>query len=244
MNSTVIKLFAENAPKYGLGNLAVEDLNLNEIRYYLKRFIAELFVEVVQCDKNEDNTTLEKELVVCELVSAAGFEISHVVFKKTLHGNYLDQDGVKTGEVYKINKKCPYVVIDKNNNDYYFATGWLDCAWRVAKDNNIKRLKEEIERSIHFAPIIIAPEGDTVVEFPPRPTDLARYEYFVDHKQDLSELEFLSIGLHNYCGGAIERIRISGDFSTLTCRKCCLRVPIPAKIKTYGELRQHMFNEI
>lgn len=247
MNTKVlVDLFARNAPKYGLGNLDVWDLSPNQIRHYLKKFIADLFIEMVsKYNKNQSDKiqpSREDEQIIFELVSAAGFKASHVNTGRLL-GKYFDQDGA-TGETYKINSHCQFKVVNSNSDDYYFATGWLDCAWRVANDKDIDRLKEEIERSIPFAPIYLTSEEDTLVENPPRTTDLARYEHFVDHTKDVSKLPFLSIGIHNYCDGAVERIRTSEKFSSLVCRKCCLRVTIPAEIKTYGELRQHMESKL
>lgn len=233
-----------------------QDVN-NYLVLYLKTFnaggtemyddIVNLFIELVsKYNKNQSDkiqSSLEDEQIVFELVSAAGFRASHLTIGHLL-GNYIHQDGEATGETYKINSHCPFKVISHSNNDYYFATGWLDCAWRVANNKDAEQLKKEIERSIPLAPIYLTPEEDSLIEFPPRVTDFALYPYFVDHVQDASELGFLSLGIHDYCGGAMERTRTSEKFSSIVCRKCCLRIAVPAAIKTYGELRQYMESKL
>ena len=65
-------------------------------------------------------------------VSAAGFEPTRVVSGK-LVGHYRGQDGSSTGETYPINGYCPYKVIDRDGDDLYHATGWLDRAIQSAR---------------------------------------------------------------------------------------------------------------
>lgn len=253
-DNIVVKLFTENATNYGLVNIDVWDLSLLEIRGYLKTFIADLFVDMVFKYKNgsrgdKTQPTIEELQIIFELVSAAGFKVSNVNIGNLI-GNYVLQDGEKTGDTYPVNKSCPFKVIDLNSEDYYFATGWLDCAWRLVsgikqeRGSDIENIKREIERSIPFDPIILNEYGERLIESSPRIIGFSLYEYFVDHTKDDRAMGFLSVGLHDYCGGAIENIRVSEKFSALVCRKCCLHIPFPVEIKTCGELRRHMESQL
>lgn len=182
--------------------------------------------------------------VLFETVSAAGFEPKKIVLGK-LKGDYHDQDG-RTGETYPINKLCPYKVISQEGSDYYFATGWLDCAFcrvvfgasRKGEDHQklIEAICVEIKRSVPFQPIQLTPEGDLLQEYPRQPLS-SGLEYFVDHARDNHELTSC-VGVHKYCGGCVYRHRATNIDDALVCRACHLRVLFPKKVKTYGELRQ------
>ena len=81
-------------------------------------------------------------------ISAAGFEPTKIVLGK-LVGHYCDQDGSSTGETYPINSFCPYKVINRDGDDCYHATGWLDRALYSARrgtdrEKRIKAIKHEI----------------------------------------------------------------------------------------------------
>ena len=168
-------------------------------------------------------------------VSAAGFEPTKVVLGK-LVGHYRDQDGSSTGETYPINSSCPYKVVSRDGNDHYHATGWLDRALYFARrgtdrQERIKAIQHEIERSIPLKPIQLTAEGDLLREYPPSG------DYFVDHTRDDCELSSC-VGVHDYCNSWMDRARATKTHDAIVCRGCHLRVLFPKEIKTYGQLRE------
>ncbi len=92
---------------------------------------ASRFIDLVLRFKPSEGIDLSPEdiLTLLKIVEVAGFKPKSLILGK-LKGNYLDQDGSATGETYPINSICPLKVVDEKNEDNYFATGWLDCAWR------------------------------------------------------------------------------------------------------------------
>ncbi|OGY26111.1 MAG: hypothetical protein A2Z24_01795 [Candidatus Woykebacteria bacterium RBG_16_44_10] len=184
--------------------------------------------------------------VLFKTVVAAGFEPKSVVLGK-LRGNYLEQDGSRTGETYPINGLCPVKVISQEGGDHYFATGWLDCALRRvvggAKNGEdreclIEVVRSEIERSIPLLPIQLTPEGDLLREYPRSPLAFG-LAYFVDHVRDDWQLS-TCVGVHAYCHGWMDRHRATATHDVIVCRGCHLRVLFPKKIRTYGQLRHYM----
>lgn len=168
-------------------------------------------------------------------VSAAGFEPTKVIFGK-LVGHYRDQDGSSTGEIYSINDICPYKVISRDGYDHYPATGWLNHAFSFAKRGTdrqecIKAIQDEIERSVPLKPIQLTAEGDLLREYPPSGG------YFVDHTRDNRKLHSC-IGVHDFCNGFMDRTRATMTHDAIVCRSCHLRVLFPKEIETYGELRE------
>ncbi len=195
-----------------------------------------------------------KVQVFFETVAAAGFDPKKVVPGK-LVGHYRDQDGSRTGKTYHINKVCPYKVmgmVDQENGDHYFATGWLDCAVRRVlyggtrqKENReqlIATLEAEIERSVPLVPIQLSPEGEMLREYPPAPL-FAGLEYFVDHTRDSCSLNSC-IGIHEYCDGWMDRTPATKTHDAILCRVCRLRVLFPKKVKTFRELRQALASRV
>ncbi len=52
----------------------------------------------------------------------------------------------------------------------------------------------------------------------------------------------LCVGVHDVCGGWVDRKPVSKTHDAIVCRSCYLRVVIPKldTIRTYGELRQYL----
>ncbi|MEK9154758.1 MAG: hypothetical protein AAB596_01670 [Patescibacteria group bacterium] len=168
-------------------------------------------------------------------VFAAGFEPTKVVPGK-LVGHYRDQDGSSTGETYPINGYCPYKVISRDGDDHYRASGWLNRALYFAsretdRQERIKAIQHEIERSVPLKPIQLTSDGDFLREYPPSG------DYFVDHTRDDRELSSC-VGIHDFCNCWIDRTRATKTHDAIVCRGCHLRVLFPKEIETYGELRQ------
>jgi len=46
------------------------------------------------------------------------------------------------------------------------------------------------------------------------------------------------VGVHQLCNGFFDLVKISSTYNCICCRRCHLRIPIPALVKTYGQLRQ------
>ncbi len=182
--------------------------------------------------------------ILFEIVSAAGFPVKKVILGK-LVGYYLDQDGSRTGKTYLVNSLCPFKVICEDG-DHYFATGWLDCAFRrvvygkkrqnEGRDKLIEVIIKEIERSLPLEPIRLTPEGDFLCEYPPSPRT-SGFEYFVKHTRDEDNLG-LCVGIHEFCNSWMERVRATKTHDAIVCRGCHLRVLFPKEVKTYGDLRQ------
>lgn len=204
--------------------------------------IEERFVDIaLKYDWEKVKELSDEEVqVLLETVSAAGFEPKSVVPGK-LKGDYLEQNGSRTGDTYPINELCPYKVVSQEDGDDYFATGWLDEALcRVVHARNredsqqlIEAIRSGIERSIPLQPVQLTSEGDLLREYPPS----VHGEYFVDHTRDTNKLNSC-VGVHMYCGGWMDRNRATKTRDAIVCRSCHLRVLFPKEVKTYGELRR------
>jgi hypothetical protein len=176
--------------------------------------------------------------VLMDVVEAAGFDQVQLSPGK-LRGNYLDQDGRRTGETYPINILCPFQVMNPSGHVHWVATGWLDCALqRVAhtfgdREKAIEDISHEILRSVPLEPIKLTHEGDLLEEYPVDTTN----GYFVDHRRDGDTL-ISCVGIHKHCMGFMDRRTTSATHDVILCRACGLRVTFPREVKTFGELRQ------
>jgi hypothetical protein len=179
-----------------------------------------------------------------DTLQAAGFEVGTVVLGQ-LKGQYQDQGG-PTGETYLINSLSPCKVISPDGKDHYFATGWLDCAFRRViygiernqefQDDMPKIIVKEIERSRPLEPILLTPQGDYLEEYPPRAKGMGGLEYFVNHSRDDRELTNC-VGTHQGCSW-MDRMGSSRTHDVIVCQKCHLRIPFPNSVRTYGDLRR------
>jgi hypothetical protein len=215
--------------------------------------LAEQFVSLVlkheKWDKVENLPPDDVKTLFCT-VSMAGFAATGVIPGKLL-GNYLDQGGSRTGETYPINSFCPFKVVGEKGDDY-FATGWLDCAFRrvvygLQRQNEtqpeiVKAMAEEIERSRPLEPIQLTPQEDFLCEYPPT-SHFSGLTHFVTHARDCDNLA-VCIGCHMFCDGFMDRIRATETHDAIVCRRCHLRVLFPKEIKTYGELRKAFASEL
>lgn len=202
----------------------------------MREQIIEAAEQFVDCVHDGERGPEKEASVFFKVVAAAGFEPSRIAPGRLI-GDYLDQDGSRTGETYLINTTSPYKIIGQDGRDHYHATGWLDCMVRMAvktrdRDECIDRVKREIERSIPLEPIRLTEEGDMLEEYPPPPHN----GYLVDHARDTDAIK-MTAGVHVRCNGWIDCHETSATHTTLVCRKCHLRVSFPKTITTYGELR-------
>ena len=151
---------------------------------------------------------------------------------------------IATGETYSINSFCPYTVLGQGGKNHFRATGWLDQLLYLASKKGereliLERIRDEIERSVPLKPIRLTAEGDMLREYPPP----INSDYFTDHTRDDRELGGTA-GVHDICGGWVDRVQTTKTHDALLCRRCHLRVPFPKEIKTYGELRQAMSSKL
>lgn len=202
----------------------------------MRNEIVETARQFVDCMHGEERSSEKDVMVFFKIVAMAGFEPSLVVPGR-LVGNYLDQDGSKTGETYPINTTNPYKVVGQNGCDHYHATGWLDSIVRITgkaldREECIQRVRREIERSMPLEPIKLTAEGDMLKECHPA----INTEYLVDHTRDTDAIR-MTAGVHAYCRGYLDRVEISATHNALVCRRCHLRVPFPKTAATYGALR-------
>jgi hypothetical protein len=192
-----------------------------------------------------------------EVVTAAGFEARSIELGKLAGFDY-DEYGNGLGESYPINQLCPYKVMGEDGNDYYFATGWLDCALRRVFGSErqkeevetlVKIVAREINRSNPLDPIQLTPDGDMLVENAPHELSRAIFGYFVDHYRDEHQLRNYpvnrwssGIGIHGLCGGQLIRVSLRNTETQdeIVCSKCRLRVSFPRGVSSYGELRQSL----
>lgn len=180
--------------------------------------------------------------ILFDIVSVAGFDPKEVALGK-LVGHYRDQDG-NTGETYQINNFCQFKVVSESG-DHYFATGWLDCMFKMVAyrtrqkkdyDKLIEEVVAEIERSVPLTPIQLTLEGDFLCEYPPSPL-MFGFEYFVDHTKDNHQISSC-VGVHKYCNGWMDHVRATKTHDAIVCRTCHLRCLFSKEVKTYGDLRQ------
>jgi hypothetical protein len=47
----------------------------------------------------------------------------------------------------------------------------------------------------------------------------------------------LSGGTHTCCGGEADVVPITPEYKVVHCKKCGLRIEVPANVRTYGDLR-------
>jgi len=52
------------------------------------------------------------------------------------------------------------------------------------------------------------------------------------------------LGEHTSCHTNLELNGVSASHKAIVCKKCCLRVPIPRTVKTYGQLRAFMAEHV
>jgi hypothetical protein len=210
--------------------------------------IAEQFINLVLKHRDWElgkvsNLLPDEAQVFLAILLAAGFDPKEVAPGK-LGGHFRDEDG-PTGETYPINRFCPFKVTNRENNDDYRATDWLDRAFRrvVSSGNKqqesigklIEAIAAEIEQSIPLQPIQLTPEGDLLCEYPPSTHDHGH------HARDDSELRPKScVGVHKYCNGFVDRMRATETHDAIHCRNCHLHILFPKEVQTYGELRQAM----
>lgn len=192
--------------------------------------------------------------VLLGLVRAAGFKVEAVVFGR-LRGDYLEQDGISTGATYPINSFCPFKVTNESGGNHYLATGWLDCALKLAvrrageevvedadwRQDRIYALVTVIKESLPLIPVQLTPEGDLLEECPPS-LHFGGLEYFVKHSRDEDQITG-SVGVHKYCGGWMNRNRATENHDSIICSGCHLRVLFPKEVRTYGDLREALTPE-
>ena len=184
----------------------------------------------------EEMETLQKIIV------KSGFKDGCVVRGK-IEGHYLDQEGRKTVETYPVNTFCPFKVVNPDGDDE-IATSFLDDVLKLVvprigeeiptREQFIERVQEKINQAISLKPIQLTSAGDFLVKHLPT--------FATDHPQD-GELLRSCVGMHQYCGGWLDRHRATATHDAISCRECNLRVLIPREVETYGDLREALASQ-
>lgn len=195
--------------------------------------LAESFVGfVLQVNWSDSQLIFDEstEFLLKDLMSAAGFSVQRIGTR------YLTEL-----------KRVQVVAFGCDNNNHEFATGWINCAIRLivlsvevsnpGKHFLVKRIVEEVNRSVPFKRMRLTRNGDFLCEFPPGPRrENVGYRFFVDHTREDSSL-ISRVGLHEHCWGWIERLDAQ-DKSFIVCMGCTdIRVEFPRTVQTFGELR-------
>ena len=186
----------------------------------------------------------KSEVTLLRVISAAGFGPKAVVPGQLFR--HLGRD-------YRpINKGCPFKVVDQTGRDDYFATGWLDCAFRRVRfglngrqedrSELIEAICIEIQNSVPLKPIKLTHKGDFLHESPRKP-DVSGFGHFVRHVRDKDDVLQLNIGIHMSCGGWMHRAEGTLERGALACEACGLRVTFLRGIRTYGDLRHSLEDE-
>lgn len=209
--------------------------------------LALAFVDLVRKHEKEWPTIKslpeEEEQILRKVLTEVGFRYEALTPGR-LVGHYCEQDGSSTGETFPLNELCPFKVTFKRDGrveDHERATQWLNglmktavfsSAWirRKEREEAALEVARDMEKSTPLPPIQITGEGDALEDYSPPGFDR--------HSRD--ENEFNSTTRHGYCGGYMDRRHSNPENDVIVCRQCYLRVSIPNKIKTYGELRSFM----
>lgn len=79
-------------------------------------------------------------------------------------------------------------------------------------------------------PIKLTADGDYLLEYPG------------SNSTDESSLSCCT-GIHQYCNGWVDRIRVTEEKDALVCRKCHIQIRFSNKIKNFGELRKYLIEK-
>jgi hypothetical protein len=202
--------------------------------------LAKQFVAIVHkylTYEEAEKMSAEEVDTLFAVVEEAGFEAKALECAKVMYSQ--NSDGGHTN-VFLLNNYCPLKVVDDDGENDEVATSWLNHAWSyVAAYRELSeiheleyRMEKEIKRSVPMRPIWLSNKGDRLLECPPPGRG-----FFVDHTRDEKDLSEGCVGIHECCNGFVDRKRATHNNDVLVCRQCFLRVYIPRKVKTYGDLR-------
>jgi hypothetical protein len=196
----------------------------------------------------------DESQILLDTVRAGGFDVQSVSPGALIH-NLRDGHRELTGETLRINKLCPFIAVNQKGDNNAQATGWLDALIALVTQQGQGRKDEElvsavvieIGRSIPLKPIKFPGDDGALIENSSSLQNVRGSTYFVNHARDESTLAPAPssvVGFHEYCGSAIERRKTSATHDVLICRSCLLRIVIPNKITTYGQLRTELSSRL
>jgi hypothetical protein len=214
--------------------------------------LAERFVDLILKYGNDLESLTEfppEEMqLFFDVVSVAGFDVKEPVHG-VLEGNWCDEEGNETGKKFIVNQLIPIKFFKTDGKKYnYIATGWLDEVARhvlrmkgsiITKEGFVDFVDEEIKKNIPLKPILVTSEGDCLIERVHRNDS----EYTTFHAKEDSDIRSFAI-YHQFCGGYIERHKISETHECFSCRGCNLRVTFPKEIITVAELRAYFLEKL
>ncbi len=176
--------------------------------------------------------------LLLELVSLGGFEPVRLE-QGEMKRKYNDCD-----DFYTVNRNLFYKVILEHGESEE-ATGWLETifskaleilSWGWSEGNFYEKVQKEILEGIPLDPIRLTKENEFMRQYPPK-------SYFSGHTRDENSIGSTA-GVHTYCHGFIDMKRTSITHNALHCRACGLRVTFPVDVKTYGELRKYIAEQL
>ena len=174
-----------------------------------------------------------------DLVSCAGFKPSEIVEGQIL------EDVPDSTRKDPVNRSCMYKVVT-GQRDHAFATGWLDNMLSYGlgfynQEGLHDKLYEQLIKSTPLDPIRLTKEGDFLIESEPKVNWRDICPYLVTHTKNEDKI---GMSIHGYCHGWLDLRRTTETHNALFCRACYLRVALPLEIKTYGELRNYIEEQL
>jgi hypothetical protein len=193
-----------------------------------------------------DQFSQEDAPIIKDAVKLAGYEVNRLEEDKLFHQHR--GEGIKHDFI--VNKRCPFIVVNQEGINDPIATAWLDSIFsvamvlRVSKNDRVEKemlLLKELKQMLPIQPIRLTADGDILMD-QLSPIELLPDGYkFPDYvTQDEDAISNTLTGIHKYCGGFMECMRVTEKHKALVCRKCHLRILIPKEIATYAELREYM----
>ena len=192
--------------------------------------------------------TPEELDLVRELLKMAGFKF------KDVETGWCTPCSYSNGE-QRINPFSRIRVVGENGlqNDQIIV--WIDDLVRLnlpvradqasALPKVISSIAARIEETFPLEPIPLFPNREGYIEaFMPMQKNIGNSQYQLQRQPRDTDLiaDFTfcgQIGMHQTCGGAIKRVRISTEFDALLCTTCYMRNPIPCSIENFEQLRYY-----
>lgn len=199
----------------------------------LKHYRWEGFNEI-SAQENAAELPADKIQVLYDMLSVVSFNRIKIVPGKLTDS--FKEDGIS--KTFVINNFSPFIVI-RDSKGLVPATSWLEFCFRSVifgskRDKKGEELIETIVKSIKatisLKPIRLTPEGDFLCDISPG--------FGMKHTKDEDNLCYLTVGIHKFCNGNMERIQTTKTHDIIVCQKCHLRVQFPRNVLTYGDLRK------
>jgi len=210
------------------------------------------FAKKVASQKQNTQTSEEDLKDIMGILNDIGFGISGINSGKITIW-LVDQDGSKIRPEGYLNHSFPFITLDENGNNDEYVTGWLvQTLSRVRgyvnekQESIISDLKNIINRSFPLEPIPLTNDGDYLIDTTPNTRcigGLHGYDFQRQRTRDTDGIHSRT-AVHKYCRGLFDFRHVTKDKNVLLCSSCGLRILVPTKVKTYGELRKYMKSKL